>query len=200
MIKEVVNSRGAVDPVSDIVGSKIYAMRFYYSELRDRVLGKHSCDLIGVSRLYLMLRPQVAVDWEPRPPEKMFLEEKRKFFMEKGIVYVPVFFSERLTPETFRSRFEDERSILARGYREMLEDQALLSKKDLLDPIFSDPEVLVYIDREALARCKAKKLRGVAFTKHIPHMKEQVISELRTLGKDGIMGRIRSSQPPPDSP
>ncbi len=114
--------------------------------------------------------------------------------MEKGIVYVPVFLNERLTPETFRQRVQDEREILVRGYREVLEDQALLSKKDLNDPLFSDPEVLAYIDRESLSRCKAKKLRGVAFTKHLPHMKEQVISELKVLGKDGILGRIGRNQ------
>jgi len=200
VIKEVVNTRLAPDEISEVLGDKVYALRYYFNELRDRVLGIHSTDLIGVSRYYLMKKPPVAVDFEPPPPNKMYLEEKRKFFMEKGIVYVPVYLNERLTVSQFRKRVDEEHENLVRGYREALQDQALLTKKDLADPLFSDPEVLAYIDRETLARCKAKKLRGVAMTKHIPHMKEQVIAELKVLGKDGTMARIGRSQQTPVTP
>jgi hypothetical protein len=196
LIREV-NGAHKLDAIDEVLGTGIYAQRWYTKELRDQLLGRHSGDLIGVSRFYLTLKPQVIVDFEPTPPDKFYLEEKRKFFMGKGIVYVPVMLKEKLSKEQFQRRVDDEKLILIRGYRESLQDTTILTNKDLKGPYFSNPEVLAYIQKESLRRLKEKKLKGVAAKKHLPHLTEQVVAELKGMTPDAIMDRVRGNQPVP---
>jgi hypothetical protein len=59
------SSRLATDEISEALGDRRHIERYYVRELRDHVLGRHSRHLLGVSRFYLLKRPQVAVDFEP---------------------------------------------------------------------------------------------------------------------------------------
>lgn len=193
MIKAHSNSRNQPDEISEVLDCQIYALRYYFQELKDICLGRHSPDLVGVSRYYLTLDPQVVVDFE-ESDTKFYLEEKRKFFMEKKIVYVPIFLKQILTKEQFASLVQTEREALVRGYRETLEDQALISAQDPKDRIFSELDVQDYVHRESLRRCAEKGLKGIAKTKHLPHVMKQVIAEVKEMqekgqGLDAIMGR-----------
>lgn len=196
MIRER-SPKGQQDEISIVLKTHEYALNYYFRELTVRCLTSWSCDHVGVSRYYITLRPPVVVDFEPTPPEKFYCEEKRKFFMEKGIVYVPIFLNQFMGMEAFAELVKREHEILARGHRELLEDQALLKPSDS-DKVFNDPEILLYIDQEALRRVKVKKLKGVAAKKHLPHLKAEVIAELRMLAKeDGNLGRFRRNQQSP---
>lgn len=170
-------SRGAIDEIGNILGSPYYWYRYYFKELKIRCLGVHSPELVGVTRYYQSLDPRVVVDFAPTHPEKMFVEEKRKFFMEQGILYVPIFRNELLTKEQFAQRVKEERETLARGYREALEDQSLLVDGDI--EMFSDAQSLAQINALALAEVKTMKLRGAAKDKHLRVIKERLLKEMR---------------------
>lgn len=193
MIKEVVNSHHKKDEINEVLGTGIYASRYYWRTLRDQILGVHSGDLVGVSRYYLTLKPTVVVDFEPVPPEKFYVEEKRRFFLKKGIVYIPIFLGQRLSKEQFEALSKQEHEILVRGFREAIQDSTLLSTRELKDPMFKDPTVLQWIDSESLRRLKEKKLKGAAANKHLPHIVTEVVNELRGLPLDGVLERIRSN-------
>jgi len=183
-IKEHAGRTAKVDEISQVVGSDAFYMRYYPKGLREICLGEHSKDLVGVSRFYPMLEPlpdgepkkvPVVVDFEPTPGSgPMFLEEKRKFFMEQGIVYVPVFLTETLTKEQFAEKLEQEKQALIRGYREELEDQSLASVEI---PMFSDETLMAEVDALALERVKALGLRGAAKNKRLVREKEAILKD-----------------------
>jgi hypothetical protein len=110
MISQHHSSRAVADEVSEALGDRRYAEPYYWRELRDQILGPHSRRLIPVSRHYMKLDPQVVVDFEPDPLDgKFYVDEKRKFLGERGIVYVPIFLGESLTQEQFLQRVREER-------------------------------------------------------------------------------------------
>jgi hypothetical protein len=132
----------------------------------------------------------VVIDFQPPQGEKMYLEEKRKFFNEKGIIYVPVFLNEMLTEEQFAKRFEESRLILINGYREALEDESL---KDTEIPFITDETVLAEIDARVLVQAKELGLRGAAKLKWIANRKEQLVKEKLS----GMADSRRRSSPSP---
>lgn len=184
------------DEISEVLGSPGHFRRYYFKGLRELCLGEHSKELVGVSRYYPMedqredtagnilpKRVPVVVDFEPQPTEdKMYLEEKRKFFMEAGIVYIPIFLRDNLTKEQFLDRYEEEKANLIRGYREALEDQSLESEKI---PFFTDETIMASIDALALERVTALGLRGAAKIKRLKREKEALLRErMNGLGID----------------
>lgn len=189
-IKEHVARASKQDEISDVIGSDAYYMRYYPKGLRERCLGLYTKDLVGVSRFYPMLdsggidpdtgkelpkKTPVVVDFEPGPNEgKMFLEEKRKFFMEEGIIYIPVFLTELLSKEDFERRFEEEKANLALGYREAMEDEAM-DKVEI--PFFSDPALIAEVEAIALERVQVLGLRGAAKNKRLAREKENILKQ-----------------------
>jgi hypothetical protein len=188
-IKEHVARGAKPDEISEVIGNDSYFMRYYPKGLRERCLGPYTKDLVGVSRFYPMLERKiddesgkelpkqtpVAVDFEPGPNEgKMFLEEKRKYFMEEGIIYVPVFLTEILTKEQFAERLEEERQNLVRGFREEMEDAAM-EKADV--PFFADDALIAEVNAIALERVQALGLRGAAKNKRLVREKEIILKE-----------------------
>jgi len=155
MIRERSMGYRASDEISAVLGCDTHAVNYYFEDLRLRVLGPHSPHRVGVSRFYLTLKPQVIVDFEPDPRDgKFYLEEKRKFFLEKGIVYVAVFLHERLTPEDFKARVEQERAVFRVGRQTEQERLGMASDEELMQ----DPQIKVFVEREVLARLEALKL------------------------------------------
>jgi len=199
-IKEHSGRNTKPDEISQVLGSDAYYQRYYPKGLRERCLGPGTKDLVGVSRFYPMLEPMtdpqtgdvlyedekktkprmrtpVVVDFEPSPNEsKMFLEEKRKFFMEpeNRAIYIPVYLGEMLTKEEFEQRFKDEEQNLIRGYREELEDSAMASVEI---PMFSDATIIAEVEALALERVTALGLRGAAKLKRMAREKEIILKE-----------------------
>jgi len=132
--------------------------------------------LIPVTRYYPTLDPQVIIDFEPQRPDKMYCEEKRKFFMNKGIVYIPVFLGQTLSKEQFADLYKQEKENLARGYREHLEDE-VLKGSGVEIPMFSDIQELARIDAEALKIVTDMRLRGAAKNKRLAREKKLLIQE-----------------------
>src|SRR5687768_14833379 len=102
VIREHARGYKTPDPISNVLGSQQYAENYAPKGLTEAVLGPHTTDALAVSRFYMMLAPQVVVDFEPSPLDGLFYaDEKRHFFMTHGVIYIPVFLKERLTPEQF---------------------------------------------------------------------------------------------------
>lgn len=201
MIKEFVARGSKSDDISDVIGSDAYWMRYYFDELKDRCLGPYSKDNVGVSRFYPMTeqttpdgskRTPVVVDFEPPPKTiPMFLEEKMKFFMEKGIVYVPVYLPDQLTKEEFARRFEQAQEVLIKGYREELENEALESV-DI--PMFSETTLMAEVDALALERVTQLGLRGAAKNKRLVKEKKEILEQkLAERQANGVAGGGRTS-------
>jgi hypothetical protein len=211
-IKEFTGRSAKADEISQVLGSDAYFMRHYPKGLKERCLGPYAKDLVGVSRFYPMLEQMVpegsekklpvVIDFEPTPGTgPMFLDEKRKFFMEQNIIYIPIYLTDNLSKEDFAKRYEDEREALKRGYREELEDQSL-SSVDI--PMFSDETLMAEVDAIALERVKALGLRGAAKIKRLAREKEAILRERmerarldkerqRGLGSNGRTNTIPSS-------
>jgi hypothetical protein len=174
-------SRDREDEISAVLGDCRYAERFYFPELRTRVLGAHSRELIGVSRYYLLLRPPVVVDFEPSPLEgKFYLDEKRRFLGERGVVYVPIFLRERLTPLEFRRRLNESRQIMEAISRVAKEDAALAAATQLA-PTHSD----ACLDHAALRVLAATgpNLRGSARCRALARIRREFAAASVRLGR-----------------
>jgi hypothetical protein len=124
-----------------------------------------------VSRLYLLKRPKVVVDFEPDPGEgKFYVDEKRRFFSTRGIIYVPIFLGERLTKEQFLERLHRERRVMEQGRKEAGEDAALVRARSGI-PVQPASEILD-LDRVALQRLNDEigrntHLRGASRAKRL---------------------------------
>lgn len=199
MIREHTMAKGQKDEISDVLKSPFYAQTYYFPGLRDRILGPHSTKLVPVSRFYLKLDPQVVVDFEPSPLEgKFYVEEKRLFFMELGIVYVPIFLGERLTAEQFAERVKQDTNIMRLGRQEIRENGAL-RKVDIEDLLQSE-DMVRFIDQEVMRRIDAREkahngnLRGVARVNAIERTKRELVAEIRQKASDGRLGQLFSSE------
>lgn len=202
MIREYSRGRGYKDEITEVLGSPFYAQTYYPPGLKERILTPHSTKLVSVSRFYLKLNPQVVVDFEPSPLEgKFWVDEKRRFFWEQGIVYVPVFLGERLTAEQFAARVKQETAAMSLGRQELRED-ASLRTADVLDTLLSAPDVVQMIDQEVLRRVAALPtaqsghLHGVAKATAIKRVKREVVAEVRQQAHDGRLGHLLSNQQP----
>jgi len=133
-----------------VLGDHRHAAPYYDRTLRDAVLGPYSRQLVSVSRYYMLLKPPVVVDFEPAPQDgKFYVEEKRKFFMARGTVYVPVFLRERLTMAEFAQRVRDARRVTEQVSKVAKEDLAL---RQVVAPPSSAATVSgLDLDRQALS-------------------------------------------------
>jgi hypothetical protein len=164
------------DPISDVLGEKRFAERYYPRGLTEVTIGAHSKVPVGFSRFYLLMKPPVAVDYEPHrlaDVPHMYCEQKRKWCHEHGIVYVPIFLGERLTNEEFAERVRIERQALERGQPAMNENRAL--RGVVVAPQLDGAD----IDREALARLarevqKNPNLRGATRARRLVTLKRAV--------------------------
>lgn len=191
---------GQTDEISQVIGAQGFYQNYYFKELKQRCLPPMSKDLVGVSRFYPMIRAgedgedltPVVVDFEPPEADKspMFCEEKRKFFMEKRILYIPIFRNEMLSKEEFAERVRKERENLLRGYREEIEDAAL----ETVDiPMFSEESLMAEVDALALEAAKAMNLRGAVKAKKLPQLKAKFLKEKL----DGMGRQSSTSGVPP---
>lgn len=205
-------SRLPKDEISDVLGSQHYAERYYPNGLKLVTVGPHSLDLVSVSRFYMHLRPQVVVDFEPSPLDaKFWFDEKQKFFFDRGIVFVPVYLKERLTPPQFLARYKEARDNLLLGKAVINDNKALaavtvdeviahLPPDRTVEDVLRHPASQQWIDIESLRRLDAKigtkKITGGARTNMLRAVKRQVIEDLREKVKRGRMGPISSDLQP----
>lgn len=199
VIREHARGYKTPDPISAVLGSQQYAENYAPKGLTAAVLGAHTTDALKVSRYYMMTEPKIVVDFEPSPLDGLFyVDEKRAFFMAQGIVYIPVFLKERLTPAQFELRFAEARAAVAGTSGDRATRLAL--DKVPLDEAMEDPEIVAYIDRESMRRVAdqmsaGKNWRGAAKTNVIIRTKKAVAAEVRErLIKHGGLGPdIRAS-------
>lgn len=213
MIREATRGYGERDEISEALGDVRYAQNWYPPGLKARTVGDHSLDLVSVSRFYFLLRPRIIVDFEPSPLDgKMWIDEKRKWCFEQGIIYVPIMLGERLSLEQFKDRVEEERGYMASGNR-LSRDLAALRGvvpedvlKDLppdrtVEDVLVHPSTIRWIDEETMRRFDVqhggrKELRGAARSTVLAQIKRTVIEDVREKVKHGRMGRERSDQQP----
>ncbi len=205
-------SRLPKDEISQVIGDPHYAQNHYPNGLKDVTVGPHSLDLVSVSRFYMNIKPQVVVDFEPSPLDgKFWIDEKRKFFFERGIVYVPIMLKERLTPVQFAERLKEEKDALALGRGVVSENRALnavtvdeviryLPHDRTVEDVLKHPVTLKYIDDESLRqlhdRMKVRRVTGGARENVLKAIKRQVIEDLREKVKRGRMGSEFSHRQP----
>lgn len=213
MIREYSRGYSIKDEVSEVLGDPRYIQNFYPPGLKERTVGPWSRDLVSVSRFYKWLTPPVVIDFEPSPYDaKFWLDEKRQWCSEHGIVYVPVMLTERLTGEQFRKKVDLEIEFHRSGRRDSLTVEALraVTPEDVLRMIPLDrsvedllvhPVTVEWIDTETMRRFEEKykdrPLHGGARIKVIGLLKAKVIAEVRERIKHGRVGHLRSDQQSP---
>lgn len=89
-----------------------YFARYYPEGLRQRVLGPNRKTLVPISRYYPTLTPPVAVDFEPAPPDPWYLDIKQQYFYEHGVVFIPIYLSDRLTQAEFIERYREALKVV----------------------------------------------------------------------------------------
>jgi len=175
--------RHGIDEINLVLGDGRYAEPFYDDGLRLAVLGPYSRHRIAVSRCYVLMQPKVIVDFEPLPVDgRFFVEEKRRYFMERGIVYVAVFLAETLTTDEFAARVREARRLAEVGPKTAKEDAALRSADPPPDRL--PPGDMAAIDRMALRLLEADiqrqpNLRGASRAKRLAAIKRRLIAERR---------------------
>lgn len=194
MIRPYVRTKNQKDEIDEVLGTPFYAQPYYFDELRKQILGPHSTNLLGVTRYYLMMKPSVVVDFEPDPREaKFYVDEKRKFFMDRGIVYIPIFLKERLTKEQFAEVVRRETTNTQSGHMDVMENRALAGVD--IEEMLTDAEVIAAVNVEALRRADERpKVKGGARAHLLIKLKRVVTAELRQKAKDGRLGRGFSRQ------
>jgi hypothetical protein len=106
-------AREKPDEIDEAVGDTRYMTPHYPAGLSEACVGPFERRTVGVTRFYRWRTPQLVVDYEPAPVQgRFYVEAKRKFFMERGVVFVPVFLKERLTRAEFEKRLADETTAL----------------------------------------------------------------------------------------
>ena len=190
-----------IDEISLVLGDGRYAGPFYDDRLRLAVLGPYSRHRIAVSRFYLLLDPPVVVDFEPQRGDGAFhLEEKRKHFTAKGVVYVPIFLGETLTAAEFGERVRQARKVAEQATKLHKEDEAL---RGVVVPVglpLRGP--VAEIDREALAIlakdvAENVHLRGGSRSRRLAAIKRQLLAT--HTGETGPHEHMRQPSPLPTS-
>jgi len=174
MIKEKVKDL-TQDEVGQVLGIFEHFETFYFRELKQLAIGPQALHGISVSRYYPNTKPPTVVDFEG--PDKFYCDEKRKFFYEKKIVFIPIFRGEFLSKADFSERVEAEKKNLVQGFREAMEDKALADGDEI--PMFSDAQFLASIDAEAQREVAEMKLRGAAKNKRLAAVKKRLLAEAR---------------------
>jgi hypothetical protein len=181
-----------------------YVFNWYPAGLRERTVGPNSRQLVGITRFYPTMKPKIAVDFEPAPPDRWYAEEKRRFCAEQQVVYVPVYLGEKLTEEEFKARVDECRRIMLQLRDVQLEDRAL--QEITVEGWLQQPDLLAAIDAEALRqlveeeRTSGKCFRGVAKAHVLRRYKQKLVDELRGGLKSGLiknpMDRFRPAAEP----
>lgn len=168
--------REKVDTISEVLGDPRHLAPYYPTGLTEHVIGALVKGLVGVSRLYPFIEPNVVVDFEPSPLQgKFYVEEKRAYFTRKGVVYVPVFLQDKMTRETFKARVREALGIL-RG------EQGTPSSRPTpasIDAIMLTPEMALKIDEEVNKRMPHVPLYGGAKTNWLRRTRAEVTDMLR---------------------
>lgn len=194
--------RGKPDEINSALGTTLHWERYYDKALSVRILGPHSRDHVTVSRYYCTLKPPVVVDFEPSKNDgKLYLEEKRQYFMEKGVIYVPILLNETITQDQFRERLETASGITTRGGKILSDNKALgeAIPEEALPKLLLSPEVATFVDAEALrltdayARTK-KKFGGAVRTRQIVKFKLQVVEDVKRAARQGRLAQVLGSR------
>jgi len=166
-----------------------YFVNYYPAGLRERAVGPHSRDLVPISRYYPTLKPPVAVDFEPAPPDPWFLEVKQQFFYERGVIYFPIHLTDRLTPQQFTERYQDlARALVSRVSRH---DETVVQGVEV-EGVLAHPDFVKLIDARArqladgVADRTGRTLRGAARTHTLKRLKLEVIARLRAQLRHGM--------------
>lgn len=170
-----------VDLISQAVGSAKYLQPWYPDDLTLALLGPLAKDPIRISRLYLMVDPKVAVDYEPDPRDERFrVDEKRQWCLSKGIAYVPIYFNDALTVDEFALRLAEAKRLLTADHLEQRIEAARVVEEPRLA---EDPDVALYIRREALRRldeglAAGKQWRGASRTSMLRRFTKDISDEI----------------------
>lgn len=170
-----------------------YIYHYAPTDLRDRCLGPHAKQLVRVSRFYPKLTPPVVVDFEPPPPEKWFVDEKRAYFGERGIAYVPIALRDKYDEDGFKAYVESCREVAVLAAREHRQQRALKAAQKDVEEWLQDPELMKLVDDEAvevLRKELAERPRGIngnAKHKFLTRVKKEILLKIR---KDLKHGRL----------
>ena len=172
-----------------------YIYNYYPKGLRERCVGPHSRNLIGVTRFYPRAQPPVVIDFEPPPPEPWYREEKLQFFLEQGVAYVPILLRDQLSTEAFMERVDAAKRMALAGKAESQELAALAGVgvgKDV-ETWLQDPALVASIDAEVLevlqheTEARGKPIFGIARLRRLATIKTLLIQKLR---EDMKRGRV----------
>lgn len=161
-----------------------YVFHWYPDKLKERTVGPHSRDIVGMSRFYPTLDPKVVVDFEPAPPDKFFEQEKRRFCMEQRIVYIPIYLLDRMNEAQFKERYTAEREAMEAGIRELNDDKALA--QHTVEGWMLEPQLMVLIDRHVLQlvekdeRENQKRYYGISRAHVLRRYKNELLNEVRS--------------------
>lgn len=169
----------------------VYLVNHYEDGLREITLGPQARELVGVSRYYRMMDPPVVVDFEPEPPEKWFFEEKQRLFTERGILYLGIALTDRLTDEEFIERYRTALIGFERAQEDLRADRALAeataeAHADVdVEDVLMTPEFDVLLTRLAHLQAAADRdkinrpLRGFARTRRAATYKITLVDQYR---------------------
>lgn len=168
--------REKVDTISEVLGDSRHLAPYYPTGLTAHVLGPHQQGLVGVSRLYPFIVPNVVVDYEPAPTQgRFYVEEKRAFFHARGTVYVPVFLLDKLTRDTFKGRVREALQLM----RATSAAAPARPTPASIDAVMATPEMQLRIDDEVAKRVPATPLYGVAKAAWLRRARAEVTDMLR---------------------
>ena len=179
--------REPVDQVSQVLGDSRHLAPYYPEGLTEACLGPVKGPLalnrLNVSRFYLFINPPVVVDYE-RAFERFYVEEKRKFFIEQGIVYVPIFLRDRLSREQFKVVVKDA-LLLLRAHQKA---ERVRPTPHSIEAAMQSPEVQLRIDDMVAAR-PMPKLWGAAKKNWLARTRKDVTALVREeIVRHGLAG------------
>lgn len=181
------------DYVSEILGDPRRIESYAPPGFHTAIVGPYLRGIsVSLSRYYLFLDPPLVVDYEPAPSEgRFYCEEKRKWCHEQGIVYVPIFLRDKLTPEAFAERVTFETHALAEAKKDHRVEDALDAGRTVT---WDDPAVQQLIDEEAVFRLNAEireglKVYGTSRDKRLSRIRREVEREFLIRMRDGRLGR-----------
>jgi len=194
-----------VDLISQGVGSVQYLAPWYPEDLRIAIHGNLVKDPVRISRYYMAVSPQVAVDFEPDPrDERFYIDEKRQWCLAKGIVYVPVYLADDLSLDQFVERLKAETEVTKAGLKAYQKRKAAEAAAKT-HTFLQDPEIVRWVDQEAARRVDQisrelnKVWRGMAKVWKIRAERTVILRELQERYPDGRVGVECRAQVSPDT-
>ncbi len=193
------------DPISDALGTYECLEPWYPDDLRIAIHGPLRKEHVRLSRYYFKLDPKVVVDFEPDPrDERWYIDEKRRWCMEEGLIYVPIYMADELTTEAFARRVDESREMLKQGLAALLarEERERLGGEHQM---FTEPDVLRWVEQEAERRVAAgeveqqKRLYGFMRNRAVKKARADVRRELLERYPDGRVGTECRASVSPDA-